>query len=163
MTRLISDIIVSDPLYLIIGSILLIIVLIYTANKESKQKEGEYFEDIIPNQILQLVQQTHSNKKLITYPTILIDEDIRHKLMYPLDRNIIEAISTTLYPVTEHSFEYSILHTEWHRPNLTVTVQINIDYCDTVKNLNIHYDHLNMQITCEVKPFKKLRIITIDY
>ena len=114
-----------------------------------------------PHQLVKIVEQAQRNHRFETDPHISVSAGMRRKLMHPLTEEQVLMISGTQYPVTENSFEYELAGHSNKKNELNATVMVNIDYCDTAKDIDIHHHNVPLNIKCAGRPGKGLEVAAV--
>lgn len=157
LTRLLSRAIAADRASSVLFWCIVIIIIIYFLIKKDKEP-NEYLDNILPWQMVLIVRQVHENKPFSTYHSLVISDELKAKLVYPLTAEMWNTINNTLYPVTERNIVYEIGEYKNNRLEFEGTVYVTIDYCDTSKDIDIHYNKVPIYIKF-VRRFRKFKCI----
>ncbi len=144
-------------------SVIITISFVYCFVK-SMINDRRWLHQEFPNEVLKLVKQAHKGESFSTDPYIFVSSDMRELLTYPLTIEQAEMIGATQYPVTEDNFEYELVTHSYKKDILYVTALITIDYCDTAKDIDFHFHHIQLCIKCGGSRKRgSLEIISVEY
>lgn len=145
-------------------SVISTIIFIYYIFVRSTVNFYKWLHRELPYEVLKLVKQAHKGESFSTEPYIYVSSDMRKLLTYPLTIEQAEMIGSTQYPVTEDNFEYELMAHSYNKNILCVTVLITIDYCDTAKDIDLHFNHIQLCIKCGgSRKRDSWEIISVEY
>lgn len=141
-----------------------VVFFFYLVFVRSEIKFYRYLHQELPHEVLQLVKQAHKGEPFNTEPYIYVSADMRKMLTYPLTVEQAEMIGSTQYPVTENNFEYELVAHSYKKNVLFLTALITIDYCDTAKNIDLHFHKIQFLIKCGgTRKRDSWEILSVEY
>ena len=140
-------------------------LLPYAAMNIATDKQfDDYLNYTIPYQLVKIVRQAQRYESFETDPHISVGADMRQKLMYPLTLEEAKAIGSNEYIVEEDNIHYELESHAYVKDVLCATVNVNIDYRDSQKGIDVHYHGIKLYIKCAGNRKRMgLEIISVEH
>lgn len=108
----------------------------------------------ISDSFVALLRCPQTGQPLVTDWPISVSDDMRQKLYWPLNHDIVHTIATTKKPPQKNWFFYRCVDCQTGSKKITGTVDVIIDYVNAANGLDLHYRLVPVHLTIECIPDK---------